>query len=92
MLTFNIAMLVYAVMARASLKNFPLVAPTVLVPVMVSRLILSLRKAADQGLVLCWSEGRLSAERWNNTTQEMTNIRFRSSHTVRGSGTENTMA
>ena len=25
MLTFNVAMLVYAVMARASLKNFPLV-------------------------------------------------------------------
>jgi len=90
MLTFNVAMLVYAVMARASLKNFPLVAPTVLVPVMVSRLILSLRKAADQGLVLCWNEGHLSVDPWNGYSQEMTDLRFCSSRTLRGMRTQDT--
>jgi len=83
MLLFNVAVLVYAVMARESLKNFPLVAPTVLVPVMVSRLILSLRKAADKGLVLYWNEDHLSVDRWNNASQELTNLHFRSTHTVR---------
>jgi len=76
MMTFNIAMLTYAVMARASLKNFPLVAPTVLVPVMISRLILSLRKAVDEGAVLCWDENNFSVDQWNGTTQEMTVLRF----------------
>ena len=43
---------------------------------MMSRLILSLRKAADEGLVLCWNNGRLSADHWSGTNQEMTNLRF----------------
>jgi len=86
MLTFNAAMLAYAIMARASMKNFPLVAPTVLVPVMLSRLSLSLRKAADEGLVLYWNEGRLSIDRWNGTGQEMTSLRFSSSRATKSDG------
>ncbi|KAF9785547.1 hypothetical protein BJ322DRAFT_1063781 [Thelephora terrestris] len=91
MLTFNVAMLVYGVMARESLKNFPLVAPTVLVPVMVSRLILSLRKAADEGLVLCWNEGHLTVAPRSGHSQEMTELRFRTSHTLRAIRTEDTV-
>lgn len=92
MLTFNVAMLVYAVMARASLKNFPLVAPSVLVPVMVSRLILSMRKAADEGLVLCWNEGHLAIDPWSGGySQEMSDLRFCSSHTMRGIKTQDTI-
>jgi len=90
-LTFSLMVLVYAVMARTSLKNFPLVAPVVLVPVMVSRIILSLREAADEGLVLCWNEDHLSVDRWN-TSQEMTNLRFSFSHNTRGMRTDLTTA
>ena len=59
-----------------------------LVPVMVSRIILSLREAADEGLVLCWNGDHLSVDRWNDTGQEMTNLRFSLSQTARGVRTE----
>ena len=62
-----------------------------LVPVMVSRLILSLRKAADEGLVLCWNEGHLSVDPWNGNSQEMTDLRFCSSRTLRGMKTQDTV-
>jgi len=55
---------------------------------MVSRLILSLRKAADEGLVLVWNDDHLSVDPWNGTSQEMTDLRFCSSRTMRGVRTE----
>lgn len=63
-----------------------------LVPVLVSRLILSLRRAADEGLILCWNEDHLSIERWNGDTHELTDLSFRSSYTTRGMRTEGTTA
>lgn len=57
---------------------------------MVSRLILSLRKAADEGLVLCWNEGHLSVDPWSGDSQEMTDLRFCSSRTLRGVRTQDT--
>ena len=58
---------------------------------MVSRLILSLREAVDKGLVLCWDENHLSVDIWNDSSREMTDLRFRSSRTMRGM-TEGTVA
>jgi len=63
-----------------------------LVPVMVSRIILSLREAADEGLVLCWNVDHLSIDRWNDTNQEMTNLRFSPSQNARGVRAEVTTA
>ena len=57
---------------------------------MASRLILSLRKAAEEGLVLRWNDGHLSVDRWDDTDQEMTDLSF--SHTARGARTEDTIA
>jgi len=49
---------------------------------MVSRLSLSLRKAADQGFVLYWNHDHLSVDQWNATNQELTNLRFSSSRAM----------
>lgn len=51
---------------------------------MISRLILSLRKAVDEGIILFWNEGHFSVDQLNGTTsQEMTTLRFGSSRTLR---------
>ena len=50
---------------------------------MISRLILSLRKAVDEGLILCWDENHFDVDQWNGTTQEMTVIRFSPGRTTR---------
>ena len=55
---------------------------------MVSRLLLSLRKAADEGNILCWNQGNLSVGQWNGTNQEMSNLHFRSRAAVRDTRTE----
>ena len=57
---------------------------------MVSRIILSLREAADEGIVLCWNGDHLSIDRWNDSSQEMTNLRFSPNHNTRGVRTEGT--
>ncbi|KAF9650517.1 hypothetical protein BDM02DRAFT_3112040 [Thelephora ganbajun] len=92
MLTFDAIVLVYVVMGEESLKNFPLVIPTILVPVMLSRLILSLRKAADEGLVLYWNEDHFSVDQSNSTNQEVMALSFRVDRTTRGVRTEGTIS
>ena len=59
---------------------------------MMSRLILSLRKAADEGLVLCWNDGRLSVGHWSESGQEMSNLRFSPGRARRELRTEDTTA
>jgi len=51
---FHIAMVSFTFLARPPIRSFPPVVITALIPVMISRLVVSLRKAISTSLVRAW--------------------------------------
>jgi len=52
---FHIAMVFFTFFARLSIRGFPPIAITVLISVMISRLVISLRKVVGASLVQAWN-------------------------------------
>lgn len=54
---------------------------------MISRLVLSLRKAADEGPILSLNQGHFAINRWDGTGYELTDVRFSSMRAMRSEDT-----
>jgi len=58
---FHIVMVFFTFLARPSIRSFPPIAIIVLIPAMISRLVISLRKAIGASLVQAWDGDHFTA-------------------------------
>jgi len=68
---FHIAMLFFTLLGRPSVRNFPPIVVMVLIPVMISRLVISLRKAVDASLIQVWDGEHFTAAESGGSAHEM---------------------